>query len=90
MKQAINIAAQFYKAQDTMKRFYDDRYEEEIKPFRDAIIEHQKKGIDPLQFCKRVLERFQKEGVSGMSQALLLAATVEVLEPSPKSDERSV
>ena len=39
----VQLAAKLYGCRDTVKRFYGNRYDEVLRPYKGIIEEHQKK-----------------------------------------------
>lgn len=79
---AVKIAAQMYEARDTLKRLVGDKFRERIEPWQAVIREHAKKtGKDELHVVMDLMQDMQKQGVTN-GQLGLLAAYVEMVEPS--------
>jgi len=82
METEIKIAAKLYKCRDTAKRFFREEYSEKIRPWKNIILDHQKRFS--LETLPSVLELSSFESIrdDGMATMLLMAAAVEIMEPS--------
>jgi hypothetical protein len=82
MKRQIEIAAKMYRCHDTIKRYYGAEFEEKIQPYKNVITgymqEHSCNEVEAvLQLCKDSV--ISQHGWTVMA---LMAATVEIAEPS--------
>lgn len=82
MEDRIKLAAKLYNCRDAAKRFYKDKYDEKLKPYKNIIEAHKKKFN--LEILPSVLELCSFENVrdNGMATMLFMAAAVELIEPS--------
>jgi len=80
MEKEIKIAAKLYNCRDTAKRFFADKYEEKLIPYKNAIKKHQE--TFKLDVLESVLEisNFESLRDNGMATMLLMAAAVELIE----------
>lgn len=80
----IQMAAQLYDARDRIRRFWRGRYAEKIAQGQKHIRAHMERhDCDELKATMQIVDWLQKEDAdSGMTQALILAAYVEMIEPS--------
>lgn len=83
-EQAVKVASKLYEARDTMRRFWAERYPTKMEEYqgyikRKATLE----GCDDMKAVMALVKGLQaRHEDSGMSQALLFAAYVELIEPS--------
>lgn len=82
MEKVIKTAAKMYNHRDMAKRYYGDKYQEQIKPYMDLI-----KGVmkeHRLDEIKAMMRICQDETIKqhGWTVVLLTAAAVEIAEPS--------
>lgn len=84
MKNVVQLAAKLYDARDAMRGFWRERYAEKVAEYQGYIRSGmQKYACDEMKATMRLVELLQeKEAGSGMHQALILAAYVEMVEPS--------
>lgn len=80
----VVLAGKFYHTRDTMRRFFGDQYLvkilEQQELIKRAMIKYQ---CDEINATMKIVELLQqKVPDSGMTQALFIAACVELLEPS--------
>jgi len=84
MPNPIQIAAKLYDNRDTLKEFYGPSFPTIIKPFQDHLQNfatwHQVGVLDAALALAKDLEK----GGHGRSVPVLLAAAVELVEPSGK------
>lgn len=82
MEQRIKIAARLYHVRDTAKRFFREDYLEKLKPYTHILQAVCKANeIDELQALIRCLQLESIAG-NGMAQMVMIAAAVEMMEPS--------
>lgn len=82
----VQMAAKFYEARDTMRSFWTSGYVAQIDEYRrylEAEMKAQNEGAVPA--CIKLCTRIKDMPNAGMSMALLMAATVEIVEPTNKS-----
>lgn len=79
----IMLAQKLYHARDTMRRFLGERYFEKVNSCQDDIRKAMLKfGLSELNATMKLVELLQQRVPdSGMTQAIYLAACVEMLEP---------
>jgi hypothetical protein len=85
MKNVIQLTAELFDARDAMRRLHGDQYETKVgvyKNFIRARMERQNEKELPAAMCLVKLLQ-DKIPNSGMDQALVLAACVELIEPKP-------
>lgn len=76
----IRIAAELYGARDTAKRLLGDAYKARITTFGEVINKvADKKGCSSMQAA---IEIAKQPGVSDIERVMVLAAVVELVEPS--------
>ncbi len=84
MANAIQLTANLYDARDRIRRFWAGRYAEKIAQGQQhikALMEKEK--CDALQAAMLAVRRLQElDADSGLTQTLILAAYVEMVEPS--------
>lgn len=81
-EQQVKIAARIYEARDTAKRLLGDKYAAKIAEWQDAIRFYMKStGLDGIHSVMELVSAAQRDG-DAMPQMLLLAAYVEMIEPS--------
>ena len=82
----VQMAAKMYDARDAMKRLFGDKYQAEIAEHQKYIkIQMQSEGVGELKATMRIMTMLQaKLPNSGITQALVLAACVELIEPERK------
>lgn len=78
----VEIASKLYQSRRSAKGLYGDRYQEKLKPYREAIaefmVDHRE---DVLPSTMALLKRLQElDRNTGVAQMLLLAACVEMCE----------
>lgn len=79
-QQAIQTAAKLYETRDTMKRLLGDRYRERMTELGEALQKiAARKGKDVLMTAKEICS---DPGMTGMEIGQIMAAAVELLEPS--------
>ena len=80
MEKEIKMAATLYRCRDTVKNFFKEEYEEKIAPFKKIITDVAKyKNTGELE---AMMEICDDEVISGWTLIILMAATVEILEPA--------
>jgi hypothetical protein len=78
----IRIASKLYEVRDIVRTFLGDKYHEKMKIGMDALQTLcDDEGISPLVAATRTANMFDREGRSAAA-LLVLAAAVEILEPS--------
>lgn len=84
----VQMAAKFYDARDTMRRFWGEKYEAELAFYRTHLEARMKRdSCDTLTAAMTIMQELQaKFPDSGFEQAMFLAATVEMIEPE-RSEE---
>lgn len=85
VENAVRIAARLYDTRDTMRRFYGDKYPQEGEFYKRHIkIRMGACEEDALTASMALIKKLQTnvEG-SGMAQALLMSAYVEISEEKP-------
>lgn len=79
-QKAIQIAAKLYETRDTIKRLLGDRYRERMNELGRALQKiAARKGKDVLMTAKEICS---DPGMTGMEIGQIMAAAVELLEPS--------
>lgn len=83
MEEQVELMHKLYRARRGARSLYGDKYFERIKPYQDAIIE----GLplfenNHLLVALSLASRLKETDASEMSVLLLLAAAVEMLEPT--------
>jgi hypothetical protein len=82
MEKQIKIAAKLYECRDTAKRLFKEEYEERVKPYSTLIIAvSEANKIDTLQSMIKISQLEIMEN-NGMGLMMLMAAAVEIIEPS--------
>lgn len=80
-EQAIGIAAKMYDARSTLKRLCPDKFYDRCKEWQEVILKVSVgKGISELEAVIDMLQTLKES--SGMSVLWVLAAYVEMVEPS--------
>lgn len=84
IENAVKLAARLYKARDAMRRLYGHDYPKKVAMFQEFIrAEMTKRKLDAINATMSLVAGLQKhDSGSGMTQALVLAAYVEMIEPS--------
>ncbi|WP_458763612.1 hypothetical protein [Cupriavidus basilensis] len=79
-QQAIQTAAKLYETRDTMELLLGDKYKERMAELGGAIQKiAARKGKDVLMTAKEICS---DPGMTGMKKIQIMAAAVELLEPS--------
>jgi len=79
-QQAIQTAAKLYETRDAMKLLLGDKYKERMAELGGAIQKiAARKGKDVLMTAKEICS---DPGMTGMEKIQIMAAAVELLEPS--------
>lgn len=79
MEQMVKVAARLYECRDTAKRLLGEKYQERMREYGDAVRSVAKvKCIGELEAGKMLAEA----SGGGMTALLVMAATVEIIEPS--------
>lgn len=81
---AIQITSKLYDARDTMRSFWRGDYPKKVAEYQRLIRSGMAKyACDEIKATMKIVALLQeKEPDSGMHQALILAAYVEMIEPS--------
>lgn len=81
---AVLITAKFYEARDAMKFLFRDRFKEQCVEYQDYIKRYAAaNSLNELKSTMALLKKLQDSDVdNGVSQALLLAAYAELIEPT--------
>lgn len=78
-QRAIQLAAQLYEARDIMRTLLGDKFQARMKEYGEAITEVMAaKSVDTITAAQMLC----KETESPMQQITILAAAVEMAEPS--------
>ena len=90
MKNVIQLTAELFDARETMQRLFGDQYEAKIADYKvyiNARMEQQSEQVLP---AAMVLVKLLQDKIpnSGIDQALVLAACVEMIEPSSPPKKR--
>lgn len=82
---AVKICAQLYKARDTMRGLYGNEFQEKVAKYQGYIRKAQwKYECDSLEAMMALVKKLQEnENDTGMAQAMLMAAFVEISEEHP-------
>jgi len=84
----ILITAKLYETRDAMRFLFGDRYGEKVKPLIEQLYQLSAAWeIDFTQTLIRVLADLQKNRVSGIEIAVVIAAYVEDVEGTFKEDK---
>lgn len=80
----IQIAAKMYEARDAMRFLWKETYPSEIAKYQEFIkAQMAKADADALHATMELMQKLQsKFPDSGVTQAMILAACVEMIEPS--------
>ena len=82
MERAVHITHKLYKIRDAAKSAYAARYPEAVKPYMEIIEAVAKgEGASVMAVGQHMAEEM---GNAGHSPLMVLAAMVELLEPSPE------
>jgi hypothetical protein len=82
MEQQIKMAAKLYRCRDTAKRFFGDEFQDKIQPYKQVISGVAKeKSIGELEAMMKICEDDVIKN-NGWTLVLLMAAAVELIEPS--------
>lgn len=78
---AVQITEKLYATRETVQVIYGPEWRAKLKPFI-AVLEglHKEKGLPYLTLGQQVAEDMQAKGINPL---LLLAAMVELIEPTP-------
>jgi len=78
-EKAVRIAAKLYECRDTVRRLWGTDYPTKIKAWGETIEAiAANKGLDPLEAGRQLASASH----DGATQMVILAATVELIEPS--------
>ena len=81
-EQHIKLAAKLYRCRDTAKRFFGVEFQDKIHPYKQIISGVAKdKKIDEIDAVMQICEDETIKN-SGWTVVLLMAAAVELVEPS--------
>ncbi len=84
MEDQIKLAAKLYKCRDTAKKLYGDHYQEKIEGYKRFIkavmIKHN--YTHELTAAMRLIEDCKDMDGAGMATMNILAAAIELIEPS--------
>lgn len=76
------MAAKLYQCRDTAKRFFKEEFEEKILPYKKIISDVAKeKKIGELEAMMKICDDDVIKN-NGWTMMLLMAAAVEIIEPS--------
>lgn len=82
-RNAVQLAAQMYDARDAMRGLYKDKFPAKVAEYqvfiKKAAALH---GCDELKATMKLIAKLEAANLGGIPQALLLAAYVELVEPS--------
>lgn len=82
MEQQIKMAAKLYRCRDTAKRFFGEEFKEKIQPYKKIIADVAKdKNIGELEAMMKICDIDVIKN-NGWTLILLMAAAVEMVEPS--------
>jgi hypothetical protein len=85
MEKQIKLAARLYRCRDTARTLYGDEYQAKMKEYREYIEACMKaKGLDELQAVLYLSTEIKAFKETEMGVVNLMAAVVEMLEPSRK------
>jgi len=83
MEQEIKLAAKLYRCRDTAKRFFSEDYKDKIEPYKKLISDVSKdKRVDEIKAAMLICEDEVIQR-NGWTVILLMAAAVELTEPTP-------
>lgn len=81
-KEDIKLAANLYNARDTVKAHFKAEFKDRIKPHTELLkahcLQNNKEVLEGLMTCLKL----EVVKGNGMAEVLLIAAAVEMLEPS--------
>lgn len=80
----IQLAAKLYDAREVVRTLWGDNYATKIKQYQDFIrAEMAAKNCEELAATMNIVRDLQRDKPdSGMTQMVILAACVEILEPT--------
>lgn len=81
----ITIAAKLYDARRTVRRFHREKWREKLEPARELVQRYMdRKECDALIAATRICQHIQRTypGQYGHDQLLIMAAAVEIIEPT--------
>lgn len=85
MEQQIKMAAKLYRCRDTAKRFFGEEFKEKIQPYKKIISDvAMDKNIGELEAMMKICDDDVIKN-NGWTLMLLMAAAVELVEPSAVS-----
>ena len=80
LEQAIRITAKLYEVRQTVKDLYGAEWKDRLQPYIDQVNRLQRATRKPiLELTQELAREMQAQGHNPM---MVLAATVEILEPS--------
>jgi hypothetical protein len=86
-ERTVHIAHQLFKIRDTARACFGDRYPAEVRPVMDLIVQvAQARQTNTLAVGQEMAKRLID---TGRSPLMVLAATVELSEPSPEVTQGS-
>lgn len=80
-EKAIAIAAKLYEARRTLQALLRENYHERMRPWIEQI-GRLDDGRGPLKTGMRIVEQMTHKNVDGLARVYVLAAIVEILEPT--------
>ncbi len=82
LQRVVSICHQLYKIRDTARDCYGERYSAQVQPFKEYVEAVAKgKGIGILAAGQEMAKELMDQGRSPM---MVLAATVDLLDPVPE------
>lgn len=85
MERQIKMAAKLYRCRDTAKRFFGEEFKDKIQPYKKIIADVAKdKNIGELEAMIKICDDDVIKN-NGWTLVLLMAAAVELVEPSAVS-----
>jgi hypothetical protein len=79
----IQLAAKFYEARDSAKGIFGDEWPAKFAEYSGYIkVAMTKTGLDEMQATLGIMKRLQANHAGALAQMLVLAACVEMIEPS--------
>ncbi|MCF0059903.1 hypothetical protein MUK70_11690 [Dyadobacter chenwenxiniae] len=86
-EQHVNIAAKMYKARSSMKSLFGESYPDKVKVYMDIVKAVSKReGVGEIESAIKLIKDANEkhQDYSGILGVWILAATVELIEPSFK------
>ena len=82
MIQALALSQKLLEVRKSAQTIHGPRWRETLQPYMQVLEGlHKEKGIDYLPLGQQLAEEMQAQGISPF---LVLAATVELIDPTPK------